>query len=272
MRVLTAAVPATVRHKDWHLKINLCEKNDVFILVPKGFFKPGDALGNLAPDEDAARGCDCPFVPQKESDKVRRRDQQIGPDAESRESVTFTIFRPSSPTVPISGTTVCHPGFGSSFENRNLIFELVWKPDVIVIQKSDVLALGMLEAEFTGCAHASILVPIVFEVSDLVAMFRGITYRDFGAPVSRPVVHKKKFPVTVSLGQNAFDCVLKEILAVQEDDDSGDQWFVRHRVVCCSFFALRRDQFRELIEGNMLAHSNIRLVLGSKGRIITLRS
>jgi hypothetical protein len=110
-------------------------------------------------------------------------DNSVGFSAKKGEAITLGVLRFPRPPVPVSGSAVHHAGFRLGLQDCDLILELVRQPDIIVIQKRDVLAFRFADAQVARRAHAEILVARMIDVSDSIGIFPDVTASNLGASI-----------------------------------------------------------------------------------------
>lgn len=116
---------------------------------------------------------------------------------------------------PIFELAVHDANFWTPSKGLKLRCQLLGMPEVIVIQKSDVAALCVLDPRITGCRHAGVLLP---KNANARIIFGYRRYR----PIDRPVIDHQYLEAPEGLGKDAANGLSNEALTIERGDNNAD--------------------------------------------------
>src|SRR5581483_551656 len=153
--------------------------------------------------------------------------------------VLDVIFLPVSihprPPKPVQCSAINQTAVWIVSQNSYLLLKFVRHPHVIGIQKSQILALCVIQCQITRSAGPPIHVSSMLEITDAIGVTVGTLACKLRALVRRSIIHQQKLPIDKCLLKDARNCLGKESLCVEEWNYHGDCRFVCHSVT--SFLA-----------------------------------
>jgi hypothetical protein len=217
--MLSISIPARINRDDWESKAELGVEGLVLVRASELFLEAADALDRIASHEDVRGTRDRRVLREEETvEEQRWPEDTAAVDAEMMREVAL-ILRRAGPAVPVLRESVDHRSVRMRIEDRDLLFKLSGKPNVIGVQERHTRAVGVTDAEVPRCAHPPVCVARVFEIPDLLRKSRGQVHGNRGALVGGAVIHEEQFPIRRCLSEGAGDRIPEEPRSVQEDDD-----------------------------------------------------
>ena len=107
-------------------------------------------------------------------------------------------------------------------EELGLLLQLAGEPDIVGVQKGDVLARRMGVAEIARGADPVSPTVGMAQVGDATAFVSGVVGGDLRASVGGAIVDEQQLPVRIGLREHALDRLAEERLAVEERQYHGD--------------------------------------------------
>jgi hypothetical protein len=91
---------------------------------------------------------------------------------------------------------------------------------VICIEKSNITACGLFQAEIARRTFATIAVTRMFKIPYLFGIAIAIFFGDCCTSIYRAVVHQQQLPITVCLRQNAIYGFRQKCLSIEENHNN----------------------------------------------------
>src|SRR5206468_11729684 len=107
-------------------------------------------------------------------------------------------------------------------DGLGLLLQLAGEPDIVGVQKGDVLARRMGVAEIARGADPVSPTVGMAQVGDAPAFASGVVGGDLRASVGGAAVDEQQLPVRIGLREHALDRLAEERLAVEERQYHGD--------------------------------------------------